>query len=254
MKLSLLTCFVFVSVLALGQKNISEVTSASKVATIELQYIYDLNVFAYFKINDYDTELKKSVFLKTEEGQNKLNELKSLKADMLKTVYYARLSGKFENDYDIEKKGFTIVLGINFAFASSTAPTPKAIYFDKSDMEKGGILLKALPTKKTDITKEFNTYRTNKVEGGLYEESLFISMSEESALEVENDKENTDIYFFFTPQGREQTVFKVFSNEWHEITRNMLKADKVRVVVANKSSGKILSDKTFSNQVPGTKK
>ncbi len=254
MKLLLLAILLSLSFLAHGQQNISELTSSSKEATIELQYIYDLDVFTYFKINDFDTELKKSVFLKSEEGQNKLNELKSAKTEMLKTIYYARLSNRFQNDYDINKKGFTIVLGINFAFASSLALTPKTIYFDESDREKGGILLKALPTKRTDITKEFNTYRTNKVEGGLYEESLFIPMSEESALEVENDRENTDIYFFFTPQGREKTVVKFFSNEWNEVTRNMLKADKVRVVVTNKSSGKICFDKTYLYQVSGTKK
>jgi hypothetical protein len=268
MKKSLLFFFVFICGLAFGQQNISELTSTSKEATAALEYIYDLDVFSYFNLKDYDTELQKSVFLKTEEGQNKLNELKSIKTEMLKTTYYVKGSDYFKDNYpftkvnyDIEKKGFNINLGWIVTKKIRTPRTPKSIAFDET--EKSRILLKALPSKKV------------KVPGSLeqYAEELFIPMSEESGLEVENDKENTDVYFFFTPNGREKTVVKVW--DWDEnqtktyefllrnpqyikyklysITNDDLKADKVRIVVANSLSGKILYDKSFSYQAQPTK-
>lgn len=269
MKFSLLLFLVFACGLAFGQQTISELTSTSKEATSELTYIYDLDIFAYYKLTDYDTELKKSVFLKSEEGQNKLNELKSIKAEMLKTTYYVKQSDYFTQEnydftsvnYDIEKKGFNINLGWVVTKKSRTPRTPKSIAFDES--EKSRILLKALPSKKVKVSGSLEQYA----------EELFIPMSEESGLEVENDKENTEVYFFFTPNGREKTVVKFW--DWDEnqtkeyefllrnpqyikyklysITNDDLKADKVRIVVANSLSGKILSDKSFSYQAQPTK-
>jgi hypothetical protein len=40
---------------------------------------------------------------------------------------------------------------------------------------------------------------------------------------------------------------------WYNVTHNDIKSDKVRVVVANKSSGNIYFDKTYSYQPPVTK-
>jgi hypothetical protein len=259
MKLSILLFLVFACGLAFGQQNISELTSTAKEATSELEYIYDLDVFSYYNLMDYDTELKKSVFLKSEEGQNKLNDLKSIKAEMQKTTYYVKLSHKFTGlDYDIQKKGFNILFmeWANVALSPSLAEAPKSIKIqseETNDKSESRILLKSLPTKRVDRTEDFNTYRNRKVEG-IYSNELFISMTEESALEVENDRENTDLYFFLTPNGRENSIFKSFATEkWNEITRNSLKADKVRIVVVNSSSSKILFDKSFSYQAPTTK-
>lgn len=259
MKLSLLLLFVFACGLAFGQQNISELTSTSKEATSDLEYIYDLDIFSYYNLKDYDTELKKSVFLKSEEGQNKFNELKNIKAEMQKTTYYVKLSHKFNDlDYNIQKKGFSIVFmeWVNAALSPSLAEAPKSIKIqseETNDKSVSRILLKSLPTKRIDITEEYNSYRTRKVEG-IYSDELFLSMTEESGLKVENDRENTDLYFFFTPNGREKSIFKSFASEkWNDITRNSLKADKVRIVVANSLSNKILLDKSFSYQAPTTK-
>ena len=173
---------------------------------------------------------------------------------MLKTTYYIKLSNKFTNlDYDIRKGGFSIYLGKNITamFALSSQRSPKSIAFN--DSTESWIFLKALPSKQIASTLWDN-------KGGVYDEILFLTMSEESGLEVENDRENTELYFFFIPNGREQTIFKVYeknlisADKWYDIKHNDLKADKVRIVVANKSSGNILYDKSFSYQVPSTKK
>jgi hypothetical protein len=228
-----------------GQQTISDLTTNAKEGTAELESIYDLDVFNYFNLDDYNTELKREVFKKTEEYQNKLTELKSIKAEMLKTTYYGKLEKAF-TDYDIKRKGFEIDLGENCGLGTSDARTPKSI-----NLEDGGsVLLKALPTKQVAVP----------IMGqGGYSEKLFLPMSEETGLEIENDKENIAVYFFFTPTGREKSTFKFYNMVessdagWYNITHNDIKSDKVRVVVANKSSGNIYFDKTYSYQPPAKK-
>lgn len=221
-------------------QSISDLTANSKEATDQLYAIYDLDVFSYFNLYDYDTELKQSVFKKTEEYQTKLAELKSIKAEMLKTTYFTTKDEAFSdyNNYDIKRKGFEIDLGSNWGMGTMSARTPKSI---------NGFLFKGLPSKQVPEPL-FGQ--------GVNSEKLFLPITEEAGLEIENDKENIQIYFFFTPSGKEKTVFKFLNSDhnWYNITHNDLKADKVRVVVANKSSGKIYFDKTYTYQPPAPKK
>ncbi len=86
-------------------------------------------------------------------------------------------------------------------------------------------------------------------------------MSEEIGLEIENDKENIQIFYFFTPNGRQKTEFRFYNmvsnpnSGWYKMTMNDLKAENVRIVVANKISGKVYFDKTYLPQLkPTTKK
>ena len=161
-----------------GQQTISELIANAKEGKEELEAIYDLNVFSYFNLSDYDTELKQAVYKKTEEYQNKLTELKSIKAEMLKTIYYGNLANAFSNvDYDIKRKGFEINLGSNCGIGTSSARTPKSINLDY----ECNILLKALPTKQV----------AEPIMGqGGYSEKLFLPMSEETGLEIENNRES----------------------------------------------------------------
>lgn len=272
MKSSILLLLVFTCGSAFGQQTISELTSTSKEATSELKYIYDLDIFSYYNLKDYDTDLKKSVFLKSEEGQNKLNELKGIKAEMLKSTYYCEKewnAGKAGN-YDIKRKGFDILYQ---CFISNDSPgeniqTPKSVALKGEEEKPVWIVFKALPSKRV-------TNGCQSIWGICDAEMLFLPMTEESGLEIENDPTNTKLYYFFTPSGKEKTVFKIrgkqpfteaqlrlmaqgvfgFQRDMQDftITNNDLKADKVRIVVANSSSGKILYDKSFSYQVPATK-
>jgi len=220
---------------------LSDLTANAKEATDQLEVIYDLDVFQYFNLYDYDTELKQSVFKKTEEYQTKLAELKSAKAEMLKTTYYTSHTEAFSSDtnYDLKRKGFEIDLGWNLGMGTEGARTPKSI---------NGFLFKALPSKQVPEPLFFGT--------GVNSEKLFLPMTEEAGLEIENDKKNIDVYFFFTPTGKEKTVFKFLNSDskWYNITHNDLKADKVRIIVAHKSTGKIYLDKTYTYQPPAPKK
>ena len=245
MKLSLLTSLVFAGVLAFGQQNISELISTSKVATSKLEYIDNLDIFSYFNLTDYNTELKKSVFLKSEEGQNKLNQLKSIKEEMLKSTYYLEMKWNSPvsldyheheaGSYDIEKKGFEISFRVYFDSPCENHQPPKSIALNGK--QPFWIVLKALPSNRVDTHG-----------GTSSDDILFLPMSEESGLEIENDPDNTKMYYFFTPSGREKNVMRKYYT-----TNTDLKADKVRIVVANSASGKIIYDNSFSYQAPPTK-
>src|ERR1035437_8941565 len=114
-----LTTLIFLTFLfyvrTFGQQTISDLVVNAKEGTAELESIYDLDVFSYYNLNDYNSDLKQAVFKKTEEYQNKLTELKSTKAEMLKTTYYVKLEKAFGDseygsvNYDIKRKGFEIV-------------------------------------------------------------------------------------------------------------------------------------------------
>ncbi len=67
----------------------------------EIYYIYTLDVLEHFNLeNEYNTDLKKNVFKKTAEYQEKLNELKKLKQEIQKQTYYVTISGERLKDYD----------------------------------------------------------------------------------------------------------------------------------------------------------
>ena len=230
---------VFIPVLTQGQQSISDLTANAEEANGQLISIYDLDVFAYFNITDYDTELKQAVYKKSEDYKIKLAELKGIKNESLKKSFYTKLQEPFTNvDYNLKQGGFEIVLGENWGYGTFSARVPKSV---------NEFLFKSLPTKQV----------TSPMMGkGFFQEVLLIKMSEENGLEIENDKQNFDIYFFFTPSGKEKVSFKFFNAVdnayagWYDMSGTIIKSDKVRVVVANKVSGKIYFDKTYSYQPP----
>ncbi len=175
-----------------GQQTIFDITTNAKVATGELEAIYDIDVFRYYNIKEYDTELKQVMFKKTEEYKSKLAELKEIKVEMLKSTYYFIKYFAYGNNYDIKRKGFEFELGSNMGMGTISARTPKSI---------NDILFKALPTKQVNEPL-FGS--------GIYTEKLFFPVDEATGLEIENDKENIAIYFFFTLKGRKKTIFKFF--------------------------------------------
>lgn len=216
------------------QQTISDLTSNSKQESADmLQTIYSLDVFSYFNLDSYDTELKKAVFKKTSEYQNYLTQLKNLKAEMLKTIYYVKIDDAFtNNDYNIKRGGFEINLGENDGLGTASGKAPKTI---------DDILLKNLSTKWVSLDDaDFHL--------GVSKEILFIPLSQTDGLEVENDKQNIGVFFFFTPSGIQKSTFKwlVLGSPsyagWYNLTSTNVYADNVKIVVANKETGKIYYD------------
>jgi hypothetical protein len=218
-------------------QTIFSITATSKTANDNMYLIYDLNVFEYYNLGDeYDSDLKKEVFKKTPEYAEKLTELKKMKAEMLKTTYYLEQENRF-GDYDITKKGFNV----SILFDRYPNGGQKTIRINEKD-----IYLKSLPSKR----KSFTVFGAAAID-----ERLFIPMNETNALEIENDKENISIYYFFTPNGKEAISYQFICADGYSFCntkQTLLKADKVRVIVAHKTTGKIYFDKTYNYQATST--
>jgi len=230
-----------------GQQTIFDLTANTPRAdTCKLYAVYDLDIFKYFGLEQYDTDLRKEVFKRTVEGQFMLNEVKKKRSKMFSTMYYAvnnSFSGQrgtaiFTN-YDVQRKGIYAYLYPHSDFGTANAQAPKSIRMRTSSGEMG-ILMKALPT---ETLGKYVSY-----------EYVFLPMTEENGLEVENEKESDlEVYYFFTPSGRERVEYRFYNmgdRYWYTMTENLIKADKIRVVLANKVSGKIYSNKSYLYKAP----
>lgn len=164
-------------------KTINKIAEVQKIMEdakeadyLNLKSIYCLDVYDYFNLDDeYNTELKKKVFEKSQAYKDKLKSLKKLKHEMM-TNYYMFSAGEIDN-YDIKRKGFKLSLGTNLAGVRQ-GPS-------KSPVE--GFYFPSLPTKKKGIRGL----------PGVYGESLLLPTDEENGMDIENNKESIRIYFIF---------------------------------------------------------
>ena len=214
---------------AYGQKDINDIISnAEVVPSYEMREIFDLDVINYYNLDEtYNTELKKAVYKKTDDYKQSLAEIKQKKAEMMKSTFYKKLKGKeYIKDYDLRKKGFPVVLGDNMVLGT-TYRAPKSV--DR-------ILFAMLPTTliSDDYDKKIKT------------EMLYLKVDETIGLQIEENKQYISIYFLFTPTTTEKVTFTAFNGrEWVDVTQKLVKANKVRVIVANDVDGDIYYDKTF---------
>ena len=198
---------MFIPIITLGQQTISELTANAVEATDNIKYIYDLDIFRYFELTElYNTDLKRSVFKKTQDYQTYLIQLKNERVEMLKTTYYVIQTDVFNNlNYNVKRKGFELELGSNWGIGTASARTPKSIYIQNILP----IVLKGLQTKQVAAPN---------LGKGVMIEKLFLQMSEENGLEIENSKRNEEdyvndkskgdiiLYYFFKPNGKEKSV------------------------------------------------
>jgi len=230
-------------------KNLNDILSIAKEANGVLYSIYDLKVFRYYNLTEeYDTDLKKEVFKRTQEYAEKWTELKKIKAEMAKTLYYVKQEDLFKGaNYDINKKGFYLTIGQNWGMGTASAKAPKSVLIDRGYFFGSvTIYLKALSSKQVPYTF---------LGEGIYNEKLLIPMNETNALEVEENRDNILVYYFLTPTGKETVTYEYYCTTygWYNMKETLLKSDKVRILVANKETGKIYFNKTYTYQKPGKK-
>jgi hypothetical protein len=223
-----------------AQQTLFDLTAASTEIPYGFETIFDLDVAKYYQLSgDYSSEPKKAAFKETQWYRTRLSALKTVRDSVLKKQYCVHLIMKFnENNYDTKRKGFDIELGTNVARAEAPARPPKSVY---------GFVFNALPLRQE--------HSTGLPPGG-YAEKLFLPMSLEQGREIASNREYMDVYFFFTPTVREKITFSYLTSDstWHKTSTNNMKADRVRVVVANTATGTLYYDKTFVTQVAVNKK
>ncbi|EKB48197.1 hypothetical protein [Cecembia lonarensis] len=220
----------------------------------DFQAIFELNVFEYYNLNnEYDSELKKQVFEKTNEYQNYRKDLIQKRDEILANFYYHKgfnsvrgetfttkrmnLNGTshFVVNYDLKKKGFPISIGDVLPYYCSVSFMPKTI----SHLE-----FPSLPTSKVyDLTANSeNSYR----------EIFLINVSEEVALEMENNRSNIETLLLFQIKGIEKRRLndidfrneKRNNNGCKELV-DVFATNNLRLIVFNKSTNKIYFDKVY---------
>lgn len=209
-------------------KVLPEPIVGTKQAQKNIEFIYELDVFQYYELYAYDTELKKAMFKKTSAYLAYQKELKTIRQDLFKSIYYLKQEDLFISaNYNLKRKGFVISLG------GDCGRIPKSVGWSE-------IQLKALPISK----------------GKYGEENLFISVNEKSGLEIEENKENIDTYFLFTPNGKELVNYKFMRADARCVpaSKKVIISNNVRIVVANRQTGRIYYDKSYSVSSSNIKK
>lgn len=196
--------------------------------------IYDLNVFDYFNLNaDYDTDLKKKVFKKTQEYTEKINQLKKIRSAAKDKTYYLKLAGARSAGYyrgfyyNIKRKGFEIVINND----------------GRSQRCMDNYFFPLLPIRNLAVSTPERIDEVSDV--------LFLAMNEEQGLNIENAKTSASLYVVFEISGI--TTVKAPRNsiaycleETIGYHPRYLQAMSVRVVFANDASGDVYFNKKYN--------
>jgi hypothetical protein len=210
--------------------------------------LYNLDVFGYYKLNEkYDSDLKRQVFKKTDEYNQLLDSLKKFKSEYLEKFYFHRgyssagnesfvskKSKNFDINYDIDLKGFVLTIGDVLPYHCLNSFMPKVI---------DNLEFSSLPTNKVyDLWQSKNSYR----------ETLLIQTSEETALEIESNREKIDVLFLFQIKGIEKRYLNDIDFQRDNHSKDGCKkpvevvaTKNLRIMIFNKMNNKIYYDKTF---------
>lgn len=210
-----------------------------KEQKLKIESIIRLDVYEYFQLLQYDSDLKKKVFEQTEEYQIKLKELKSIKNDLLKKKYYIDYdiaeNEKSSLKYNLKTQSFTFS---NTTFGNLIIPEAKLILGTIVLDKPQGFILKNTPININKVVAVKQTIN-------------FKIPTEDIALKIEENAENIKILFIF-----QFTAIKAFNNNYYaDFIRkdNYLLTKLDQVIVYNSSNNEILKIYKYTPPSP-TKK
>jgi len=227
------------------ENNLEKVLEGVKpLVNEEYQRLYDiyrLDVFRYYNLHEeYNTGLKKETFKKTEEYKDKLRELKDIKEEMLNTYYYVVSKGYLAlqslSDYDIKQRGFKLTFRTDVGVS---------IYDPDSVAGIDDVLFPTLPAKTYPVKRSGACL----IEGA-YKKVLFLPMSSEKGLVIENNKEDIQIYMIFKISGVKSVQFRIQSvvdGTQMDETEKFPYANSARLIIANGKKGDVYFDKFYEH-------
>lgn len=219
-----------------------------------LQAIYTLDVFSYYNLErKYDTELKKKAFTKTQEYKDKLKELKEINQKISKSYFFTKFS-TFSNcstqessyfciyNYDLRKSGIKIMLPIQISFNS------RNFYFD-GYYHNTKIIFPLFPTEGKCYNYSPNLAYIKIIRNSCQGETLFLQMSEDSGLAIENalSEHKLVIYITFQLVDIKPCTVKVEWAFWENTykTKPVLIGKLIKLIMANEESGEVYFEKIF---------
>jgi len=207
----------------------------SEICFDELKAALLLDVVSYYHLEDkYETKLKISAFMETDEYKSKLEDLKKIKQSYLSDCMYLDItkSDAFEiSDYNLDLGDFVINLGID---------TKGRINYFSQNYE-----VKSIP---------FKIVVSNMQGEGeiLYNRIILLPMSKKEAISLEDNRSRLKCLMIFKPKTiikEDHPLFPGYHNYEYYAT-----VDKVRLILIDPSTDKIYLDKNYYLPIAPTKK
>ena len=234
----ILACFNRDNLLFLSQDCFSG--DGETLPKTKFENIFYLDVINYFKLKEYNTELKVSIFKKSSEYLELYEKLKLIKDSVLNSIYYSYefngsgIGGDAMSsvEYNVKKGGFEVSIGAVEPFRCCMEEFPKVI---------GNIEFKQL-----NLTKKFDWYSSK----DSWRQMLFIQMSREDALEVEHNA-NIKILKIYSIKGiieskaTDPDFLKGHYNKPCKV--KVIAGGNLRIIIFDNMSKKIYFDKLYKD-------
>jgi len=217
-------------------------TEISEADVIKLGNIYNLDVFNFFELAQYNTESKKNSYRSTPEYNEKIQELEEMKRETENTHYVLQLNGgsnytmlteggiggKYQVEYDTDKGGIYINLG---AYNKIDGGIPHVF--------RNRFEFRSIPIEKFNA---FNEHGILTEDDTFYRQMLFLGMSEDQAASLLQDIENVRVVALFQIESiTKRNILKYGVKK--EIY--VASASIVRIVVYNSVSEELFFDKAY---------
>lgn len=193
--------------------------------------ILEQNVFDFFahETNGYDTELKKSVFKRTDEYKKYSAQLLDLKRQVVSNKMKIPLADTHElSDYSMKTGAFSLSLGANFGMG-----TFEASYKYSLD----GFIDENIPVNQT-TAKSLG-------DGSLVLYSVLLKCDEETALKIENMKSSLRMMIEFSVVGVTTKKYPFISlapqRTEYVITEKLVSVKNTRVIIADSEGNELVS-------------
>ena len=220
-----------------SRRPLEKALAGAEPAGADFLTVCNSDVFRYFGLDEYDTDLKKAMFMKTPEYETLLDSLKTLKKRILAGRWYVDVRecppGGYSamawtlTDYDVKSQGFDMILGINAGSPLVGLVYPRGSF--------GDFLFTSFPTNQ--VAADPVVYGSD-----AREERLFLPMSEESGLAVETGGTNIKVYVVFSVTDvKEVSCLSAVGM----VSQKLLSTESVRIIIGNVSTGEVYFDRRY---------
>ncbi|MBK8330147.1 MAG: hypothetical protein IPL09_11935 [Bacteroidetes bacterium] len=213
---------------------LTEINNAHDIHEMNIRALVTNNVYSYYNLKEYDSELKRAAFKKSSDYADKL---KNMELDK-KNKFYVKLKF-YKGDgwwriptYNLKTNGYDIFLSTNLNYSPSQCP-------DKCYMTVSGLVLRF---------NQLKTFKKSSIVKGSFKEYAFLPATQEVGLSMEEDKDNVEIYFIFNIIDLKNLPY-TFCNarSLKTVTLKELVADtkNLRIIIMNKDTKNIYLDKIY---------
>lgn len=192
-----------------------------ELETYQIINILNTNVFGYFKLNGYKTDLQKKVFKESPEYKQYETRLHQTKDSLIKQRWYYICDLK--NNYDVTRKGFLFseeLYGPNYPNLEGYLSF-ETLSFDYAT--------KRFPKNKIEVSKRL---WPNRVDYSIIQKVILSVPDEKVALEIEQAGKDVGIIFLFQ-------LDSTYDYQGLFGKKTIIKCKTESIYLVNKRSGKI---------------